>query len=69
MKGLVFFRDGHTEEIIDYRKVDHNIYFETASTKYNRIRLPGGFGGYFFNKFTSDDRIIPILDILRIDLF
>lgn len=67
MKGLIFFKDGHTEEIVDYQKVDNDIYFETASSKYVRISQ-NGFG-YIFNKITSNNHIIPIKNIQRIDLF
>ena len=67
MKGIVFFKDGHTEEIVDYKKVDKDIYFETASTRYTRISQEGF--GYIFNQITPSNRIIPFAKIKRIDLF
>ena len=67
MKGLVFFKDGHTEEIVDYQKVDTDIYFETISSKYTRISQEGF--GYIFNKITTSNRVIPFTKIKRIDLF
>lgn len=67
MKGLVFFKDGHTEEIVDYQKVDKDILFETASAKYSRVSQIGF--GYIFSMITSNNHIIPINKISRIDLF
>ena len=69
MEGLVFFKDGHVEEIFDYTKEDGIVYFETVTGRYTRVRLPGGFGGYFFNRITSGNHIVPTTDIQRIDIF
>lgn len=67
MKGLVFFKDGHTEEIVDYTKEDNMVYFETASAKYTRVSQEGL--GYIFSKITPNNHIIPLTKIKRIDLF
>jgi hypothetical protein len=68
MKGLVHFKDGHTEEIVKHERVDGDIYFETASNSYSRVRLPDDMG-YIFNKITSNNHIIPIAKIKWIDIF
>ena len=68
MKGLVFFKDGSTEEIVDYQKVDDDIYFETSTSKYSRVKIGDNFG-YIFNKITINNHIIPLTKIKRIDLF
>lgn len=68
MKGLVFFKDGHTEEIVKYTRVEKDILFSTASSDYSRIRLPDDMG-YVFNKITSNNHIIPNAKIKRIDIF
>ena len=67
MKGLVFFKYNHTEEIVCYEKIDDDIYFETASNKYVRISQLGF--GHVFNMITSHNHIIPVTTIKRIDLF
>ena len=68
MKGLVFFKDGHTEEIVNYVKAGNDIHFETAKDIYTRMRLPGDMG-YMFNKIAKNNHIIPINKIQRIDIF
>ena len=69
MKGIAFFNNGHTEEIIDYKRDGNTVYFTTTSGFYNRVRLPGGYFGYFFNRITVDNEVIPTSDIKRIDIF
>lgn len=69
MKGFVFFKDGNIEEILEYTKEDNIIYFETASGRYTRVKLPGDYFGYFFNKITAGNHIVPTMDIKRIDIF
>lgn len=67
MKGLVFFKDGHTEEIDNYTKLNNDVYFVTSSGEYLRINQVGF--GHIFNIVTSNNHVIPITTIKRIDLF
>jgi hypothetical protein len=71
MKGLVFFKDGHTEEIVEYFDWDEEfgvVYFDTASTKYSRWRRRD-HRGYDYCEHTSMYESINVHSIERIELF
>lgn len=76
MKGLIFFKDGHTEDIVEYFDWDEEngiVYFDTTSTKYTRLRRRDhrGYDYYehIYNKCTSKYETFDVHDIERIELY
>lgn len=66
MKGLVFFKDGHTEEIVEYFDWDEEngvVYFDTASSRFIRLQR------YIYMRLIDSKITIITHDISRIELY
>lgn len=68
MIGTVYFKDGHTEEILMYDKGHDGIrtYFETESGWYKRhlTSNPEVNGEYIYSKFTELKRTVGMYSII-----